>query len=53
MSKKLIFALVGVFSTAEEMGTVAAHEAKASEKHTPRVLRNMLNRFVEDWMGNL
>jgi hypothetical protein len=53
MSKKLIFAPVGVFSTAEEIGTVAAHEAKASETHTPSVLKNMLNRLVEDWMGNL
>jgi hypothetical protein len=48
MSKKLIFAPVGVFSTADEIGTVAAHEAKASETHTPRVLKNMLNRFVEN-----
>jgi hypothetical protein len=48
MSKKLIFAPVVVGSTAEEIGTVEAHEAKTNEKRTPRVRKYMLNPFAEN-----
>jgi amino acid permease len=40
---------VGVDSTAEESGTLAAQEAKASEKTTPRVFKNMIYRFIENF----
>jgi hypothetical protein len=49
MSRKLNLAPVGVDSTAEESGTLAAQEAKASEKTTPRVLKNMIYRFIENF----
>jgi hypothetical protein len=49
MSRKLNLAPVGVDSTAEESGTLAAHEAKASEKTTPRVFKNMIYRFIENF----
>ena len=41
MSKKLNLAPVGVDSTAEESGTFEAQEAKANEKTTPSVLKNI------------
>jgi hypothetical protein len=47
MSKKLNLAPVGVVSTAEVSGTLEAQEAKANEKTTPSVLKNMINRFIE------
>jgi len=49
MSKKLNFAPVGVDSTAEESGTLAAQEAKANVKTTPSVRKNMIYRFIEDF----
>jgi hypothetical protein len=49
MSKKLNLAPVGVDSTAEDSGTLAAQEAKANEKTTPSVLKNMIYRFIEDF----
>jgi hypothetical protein len=42
MSKKLNLAPVGVVSTADESGTFEAHEAKANEKTTPSVLKNII-----------
>ena len=48
MSKKLNLAPVGVDSTAEDSGTLAAHEAKANEKTTLNILKNMIYRFIED-----
>jgi hypothetical protein len=47
MSKKLNLAPVGVISTADESGTLAAQDAKANEKTTPSVLKNMIYRFIE------
>jgi hypothetical protein len=44
MSKKLSLAPVGVDSTADESGTLEAQEAKANEKTTPSVFKNMINR---------
>jgi hypothetical protein len=41
MSKKLNLAPVGVDSTAKESGTLEAQEAKANEKTTPSVLKNI------------
>ena len=47
MSKKLNLAPAGVVSTAEESGTLEAQEAKANEKTTPSVLKNMIYCFIE------
>jgi hypothetical protein len=49
MSKKLNFAPVGVDSTAEDSGTLEAQEAKANEKTTTSILKNMINRFDKDF----
>ncbi len=49
MSKKLSLAPVGVDSTADESGTLEAQEARANEKTTPSVLKNMIYRFIEDF----
>ena len=50
MSKKLSLAPVGVDSTADESGTLEAQEAKANEKTTPSVLKNMIYRFIKDFI---
>jgi hypothetical protein len=49
MSKKLNLAPVGVDSTAEGSGTLAAHEAKANKKTTPSVRKNMFDRFDKNF----
>jgi hypothetical protein len=49
MSKKLSLAPVGVVSTANESGTLEAQEAKANEKTTLSVRKNMIYRFIEDF----
>jgi hypothetical protein len=49
MSKKLNLAPVGVVSTADESGTLEAQEAKANEKTTTSILKNMIYRFIEDF----
>jgi hypothetical protein len=49
MSKKLNLAPVGVDSTADESGTLEAQEAKANEKTTPTILKNMIDRFDKDF----
>jgi len=49
MSKKLSLAPVGVDSTADESGTLEAQEAKANEKTTPSVRKNMIDRFDKDF----
>jgi hypothetical protein len=46
MSKKLNLAPVGVDSTAEESGTLEAQAAKANEKATLSILKNIMNRFA-------
>ena len=52
MSKKLSLAPVGVNSTAEDSETLEAQEAKANEKTTPRVLKNMIYRFNKDFRAS-
>ena len=52
MSKKLSLAPVGVDSTADESGTLEAQEAKANEKTTPSVRKNMIYRFIEDFSAH-
>jgi hypothetical protein len=47
MSKKLNLPPIGVVSTAYESWILAAQEAKANEKTTPSVLKNMIYRFIE------
>ena len=49
MSKKLNLAPVGVVSTADDSGTLEAQAAKASEKITPSILKNMTDRFDKDF----
>jgi hypothetical protein len=49
MSKKLNFAPVVVVSTVEESETLEAQAAKANEKTTPSVRKNMIYRFIKDF----
>ena len=49
MSKKLSLAPVGVDSTADDSGILEAQDAKANEKTTPSILKNMFYRFIEDF----
>jgi hypothetical protein len=49
MSRKLNLAPAAVISTAEVSGTLAAQEAKANEKTTPSVRKNMIDRFDKDF----
>jgi hypothetical protein len=48
MSKKLSLAPVGADSTADASGTFEAQEAKANEKNTPNVRKDMIDRFDKD-----